>query len=145
MNGNQREKIVSRFVDRWDGIRLTRNGNLGPNPNGAQCVNVANQWCAHLDIEPFYGNADTFWTDPSPDCQKIANVPGNAPHRGDIVVFDPTPDGLIGPAGHVDVCIWATLSDFLGLDQNYPDGTAIHQQSHIYDGVVGWLRPKCLI
>ena len=145
MNGSQRKAILTPFINRWDGVDLYQNGVLGPNPYGAQCVNVANEWAQLLRIEPFRGNAGSFFQDSHPNCDWIANTPTNCPHRGDIVEFEATPDGYIGVNGHVSVCIWGALDQFQSLDQNFPDGTPVHKQIHTYEGVAGWLRPKVLI
>lgn len=64
------------------------------------------------------------------------------PHPGDVIFWS---DDYIKGTGHVAIFIEGDEKQFLSFDQNWPVGSNCHKQSHSYDGVVGWLRPKKLL
>lgn len=142
MDGKKRAAMVGFFVRRHLGLYVTDDGSLGPNPAGAQCVNWPNLWCEHLGIELLPGDAGTFIYDNHPDCDWVANEPMNCPERGAIVVWG---ESALLPFGHVDVCVWSTVYELCGSDQNWPEGSPVHIQMHNYSGVAGWLMPRKLM
>lgn len=112
--------------------------NVSRNPYGAQCVEIVQDWCDILGIERFPGNAADFEFDAHPDCIWTPNTPTNVPPVGSIVVWGKSPTL---PFGHVSVSGVADTLKFTGFGQNWPLGSAAHQQAHTYGGVRGWLTP----
>jgi CHAP domain len=121
-------------------------GQYGPNPYGAQCVNVANAWCQNLGIEGFPGNAANFEFDSHPDCDWIPQAQGQVPLPGDIIVWKANGPYYKLPNGHVALKddTAAGYNTFYSFDQNWPLGSPCHQQGHTYNDVAGWLRPRIL-
>lgn len=68
------------------------------------------------------------------------------PQKGDIVVFNNKNSNgtAFNVAGHIAICIDATLSSFRSLDQNWNAGQFSTTITHNYNTpyVLGWLRPK---
>ena len=132
---------IQQFVDHWQGQRA----NPDNDPFGAQCVELANEWCKELGIEEFGGNAIDFLGDPHPDCDWIVNTPAAVPSPGDIVLF------ALGQFGHVSVCVSADQNVMTSLDQNWFNSNetvgspaAIVHHDYIRDHIVGWYHPRVL-
>lgn len=82
---------------------------------------------------------------------KILNTPDAIPQKGDIIIWNPN---LNGGSGHIAICYSADLYKFISFDQNFPSqgyydsygnfiGTGVcHFETHNYNYVYGWLRPK---
>jgi hypothetical protein len=51
----------------------------------------------------------------------VPNGPNKVPSPGDIVVFGPSNKDGVGSAGHVDICVQASVSSYTwqGFDQNW--------------------------
>jgi hypothetical protein len=79
--------------------------------------------------------------------ERIDNTPDNMPIEGDIVFYKAplgkfTDDyGVIQYAGHVAVCVSATLNKMTLFEQNY-DAPICHINEHTYGYCLGWLRYK---
>lgn len=69
---------------------------------------------------------------------KIENTPTGVPLQGDVVVWKP---GLNGGYGHIAIFDNGNVNIFTSFDQNFQIKNA-HLQSHNYNYVYGWLRPK---
>lgn len=67
---------------------------------------------------------------------RITRTPGIVPIKGDVMFWGDEEDG------HVDIFINGDLVSFQGFDANWPLGSLPHVQAHVYDNVLGWLRPK---
>jgi len=133
---------LSEFVQEWNGKLISVDGALGPDPYGAQCVCVVNEWCKEIGVEAFAGNAADFEFDSHPDCEWIGNTSANYPLPGDIVVWARSPSL---PYGHVAIAeAGATINGFSAFTQNWPYGSACHSQAYTYAGVAGWLHPNVL-
>ncbi len=65
------------------------------------------------------------------------NDPNLIPQKGDIVFWNN------GKYGHVAIFLSGDGYSFTSLDQNWPEDSKVHKQSHNYTNpaVVGWLRP----
>lgn len=133
---------LHRYVERRDGLFLFDNPPGSPNGAGAQCVNLANDWLVHLGFLPLPGNAVDF-------AGAVTVVPGtrqrsrwvdnralNMPRRGSLVVFS---GALGGGAGHIDVALYGSDLEYVGFDQNWPEGGRCQRIRHDYGSVLGWL------
>lgn len=133
---------LAQFVGRYMGTKLPDDGTMGPNPYGAQCVDLPNEWCVNLGIEQFPGNASSFEFDSHPDCDYIPNTPTSVPMPGDIVVWAASSAAGL-PYGHVDIALkGASVNNFTGFDQNWPLNSPCHAEWHTYNDVAGYLRPR---
>jgi len=72
------------------------------------------------------------------DFDKFNYLPGMIPQEGDIMYWNQS----VGPSGHVSVFVKGNATTFTSFDQNWPERTKSHYQSHDYRGVAGWLRKK---
>jgi hypothetical protein len=133
----------TQFVAEWDGKPIFDNlSSTSPNPSGAQCVNLVNQWCRELGIELFPGNAGDFVFDSHPDCDYTAYVVGGAlPGAGDIVVWGKS---AVLFWGHVALCNWSSVAQAAVFQQNWPLGSYCHNQLMPWTGVTGWFHPRVL-
>jgi len=110
---------------------------------GAQCFDVYRQYCKELGFaqSPPSEGAKDIWGNFLPECFiKIANTPDGVPQEGDVVIWGI----IIGPYGHVSIFDHGDNKSFVSIDQNWPvDGGkgVLHEVTHIYRGVLGWLRP----
>lgn len=133
---------LAEFVGHYSGLHVNNDGSYGPNPYGAQCVNLPNVWMQNIGAEQFPGNAGSFEYDSHPDCDWIPNTPTNYPMPGDVVVWAASSAAGL-PYGHVDVAEQgAGVNNFTGFDQNWPLGSPCHSQWHNYNDVAGFLRPR---
>ena len=86
-----------------------------------------------------HGNAVAWDAESWPGYVFVPNTPTNQPVPGDVVIWGQNAVDGTGPPGHVDIAYQAINEmSFLGLDQNWPDGSPCHVQSHSYVGVLGW-------
>lgn len=131
---------LTQFVGHYGGLYINSDGTLGPNPYGAQCVNLPNTWMANIGADQFPGNAASFEYDSHPDCDWIANTPANFPFPGDVVVWAANSNAGL-PYGHVDMGLQgANVNNFTGFDQNWPLNSPCHSVWHNYNDVAGFLR-----
>lgn len=128
---------LDQFVDKWTGEFPDFDGNYG-----AQCMDNM-----HYYITEVLGLGRTVLAAPTAydaykkgddNFEKIPNTPKGIPQRGDIMFWDTT----VGESGHVAVFLDGTANTFRSFDVNWPLKSPAHVQSHNYNGVVGWLRPK---
>lgn len=135
--------LLSVFSKHNMGHFLPRNGSLGVNRSGNQCVNLWNWWLVELGIPCMAGNAGDFvGTDLKPTNLKrgyrwIRNRPWNKPSPGDGVVFL---GAETGGFGHVAVCLTSGVYGLHTLDQNWPEGSPVTHVKHDYGSVQGWLH-----
>jgi len=112
-----------------------------------QCVDLINQYINEVldnhtkDYTEIIGtNAKDFNTKYDPeDFEWIANTPKGVPQEGDIIVWN----GRVGGgAGHVGIFLSGDANSFQSLDQNWSKKEYVTLESHNYNNVLGWLRPK---
>ena len=135
------QQRLDRFVSDWAGKYLNY-GDTVPD----QCFSVAQAWSnKYLGLPEFTCEyAGEIIGQGGTDFARADYAPGKFPPPGAIVVFHQCPAQGIGEAGHVDVCISANASSFVGFDQNWPPGSPCHQLTHLYQGVTGWLTANRL-
>lgn len=121
------------------GTYLEQNGQLGPNPAGAQCVNPCNAVFQALGAPGLYGNAST-WIGRDDDYRDWIGGPSIIRLQvGDIAVFR---TALVGPNGHVDVVLDGSRSPYAGMDQNWPLGSPVAEVWHYRESLAGVLRVR---
>lgn len=136
------QQRLNRFISDWQGKFLTYNSD----PD--QCYSVAQEWSnIYLGLHLFTcQNARDIIEQGGTDYTRVDKNATNYPPPGAIVVFheyEAMPEG-IGIAGHVDVCISANSSSFVGFDQNWGSPKCCRQVTHDYRAVTGWLIPNRL-
>jgi hypothetical protein len=127
------------FYRRVEGTELLTNGTIGLNPNGAQCVNVANEWFRLNGATAIGGNADAFVGASTGAFQWHALAANERPHVGDVLVWGASADM---PDGHVSLCLDGAQDPLKSLDENYPLGSLVHVQDHLLSGIAGVIRLK---
>jgi hypothetical protein len=134
-----RRQRLERYTQLVAGEDLTRNGTLGENEAGVQCVNVWNTWLWFIGFPSQWGNARDFVGQDLKYLHYVRKEEWNIPEAGDGVLFTgPT----ISPFGHVGVCLEAQTGLLVTLDADYPPGSWVHRQAHDYAEVAGWLHPR---
>lgn len=111
----------------------------GGSPNALnQCVDLVNQYIAEiLGLPKILGtDANNLHRKAGSKYTWIPNTPTNKPKNGDIIIWS------LGKWGHTGIFVEGNNITFKSFDQNYPKGTPSHIQSHNYNNVLGWLRPK---
>lgn len=130
---------LHKFVRRWDSRYVLDIAPGIPNPAGAQCMNGANLWLVSLGRPPHVGNAggflDAIEAGQYPRLRAVRNTPTGVPPRGSLVVWGYSSEM---PEGHIDVFLGGDVLEFVGFDQNWPEGSPLHRQQHDYAGVIGW-------
>lgn len=138
-HGGQRRIAVWHVFHRLRGTYLDVNGALGPNPAGAQCVNVCNAVFDALGVPGVFGNASDWigfhdehrgWID-GPSIERLT--------VGDVAVFRPE---IVGPNGHADVVLDGSRTPYAGMDQNWPLGSPVSEVWHHREALAGVLRVK---
>ncbi len=130
---------LKEFVEKYKGRELDYDGYYG-----AQCMDLMHYY---IDEVLIGSPSPQVLAAPSaklayqnfnrPDLfTKLDNTPQGVPQEGDIVFWGG------GEYGHVAVFLRGTVNDFTSFDQNYPTGSACHEQYHNYYNVLGWLRYK---
>jgi hypothetical protein len=137
------QQRLDRFVSDWEG-KFLNYGDSVPD----QCFSVAQEWSnKYLGLHLFTGeHAAEIIDQGGTDYTRVDKNATNYPPPGAIVVFheDQAPAEGIGPAGHVDVCISASASGFVGFDQNWGADKHCRRVNHDYAAVTGWLVAKRL-
>lgn len=127
------------FKKKWLGKKIDFDGAYG-----SQCVDAYRMYCKELGFEqspPIKGAKDLWDTYRKDDFDRIENTPAGVPETGDVIIWGQQ----VGEFGHVAIFDSGDVNKFISLDQNWPvdGGTGVlHEQSHNYKGVIGWLRPK---
>ena len=134
--GGTIQQRLDRFVSDWEG-KFLNYGDSVPD----QCFSVAQEWSnKYLGLHLFTGEyASGIIDQGGSDYTRVDNSATNFPPPGAIVVFHAYPAEGIGVAGHVDVCISANPSTFVGFDQNWGSDPHCRRVTHDYQGVTGWL------
>lgn len=109
-----------------------------------ECVDVAKAYLrdCHGINAGAWGDAKNYFVNPTL-LSRFDAIPypnSRRPKRGDIVVWGASLPGS-GKAGHVAVCLSTGSSTFVSLDQNW-GGRYVHQVTHNFNNVVGWLSPR---
>lgn len=123
------------------GVYLTANGSLGPNPAGAQCVNVCNEYWRRVGATQHHGNAGDWLNLRSRSQKWLPMSTGLRLRSGDCVVFAAGP---LTPDGHVDIVLDGARTPYLGLDQNWPTGSPIELREHYQEMAAGAIRVRHL-
>lgn len=126
---------LAQFRTRWRGVA----GVGDTAANKGQCVGLVEVWIDTLGLPHVWGNAKDLLVDASVDhFDRVLNKPMNYPAPGDIIVWG---ESWGGGYGHTGVVVSAGVMSFTAFQQNDPDGSAPHEKSYGYSGVVGWLHP----
>lgn len=115
--------------------------------DAGECTAVAHKWEQMLGLPLVLGNAVDTYANADPSLYtKTLNTPDNVPAPGAVMVWNQndSPDTETSAFGHTAVFISGDSNTFTSFDQNFPTGTNPHEQSHSYDGVVGWFYPNVL-
>ena len=139
--GGTIQQRLDKFVSDWEGNFLNYDDSVLD-----QCFSVAQAWAKeYLGLHDFTGEYAAGIIDQGgSDFTRVDYAPGQVPPPGAIVVFHEFPAQGIGMAGHVDVCISADPSSFVGFDQNWAPDPHCRQVTHDYQAVTGWLIPNRL-
>lgn len=110
------------------------------NAYGNQCMDQANFYNRDVVGAPrLQGNAKDVWnTYPKDFYTKIAYKPGLVVQKGDLIIWGTAVD----VNGHIATARDGNTQSFTSFDQNWPVGSICHFQTHTYNGVLGFLRPK---
>lgn len=129
---------LQEFIQKYNGKGVDFDGYYG-----FQCMDLYQQYNKEVVGGPHIpANASEVWSNYPKDLYtKIENEPNNFPNLGDVVIWN---NQAGGGFGHIAVCVDANSSFFTSFDQNWPPGSVSHLQSHNYNNVLGWLRPKTL-
>lgn len=126
---------INIFFKKYNGKGVDFDGSFGD-----QCVDLYQQY--NKDVvggNIVHGNAVDFWTAyPTAFYTQIGNTPNNVPQEGDVMIWGTK----VGQYGHIAIYHKGDVNIFESFDQNWPVGSTCHFQSHSYNGVLGWLRPK---
>jgi hypothetical protein len=108
---------------------------------GYQCMDIVEQYNQDCVNAPrLFGNAVALAN--NPQSQYYDFVPNSLfyiPPRGAIAVWN---NKVGGGDGHAAIVLNASLMTFTSFDQNWPDNTLCHEQSHSYVNVAGFLVAK---
>ena len=139
--GGTIQQRLDKFVSDWEGNFLNYDDSVLD-----QCFSVAQAWAKeYLGLHDFTGEYAAGIIDQGgSDFTRVDYAPGQVPPPGAIVVFHEFPAQGIGVAGHVNVCISADPSSFVGFDQNWAPDPHCRQVTHDYQAVTGWLIPNRL-
>jgi len=134
---------LSGFISKFTGVCT---GYPGWSPSN-QCTDLCLQWAANVCLPvQFSGNAINWAGESVKGFTWVPNTPNSVPSPGDIVVFGPSSTDGVGSAGHVDICVSASVSSstWQGFDQNwatdwngscYPPQLVTHNWN---ENVLGW-------
>lgn len=135
---------LNEFIQKYNGVGIDYD-----HVYSNQCVDLINQFCVEvlgiknpIQVLPGATAIEIYNNYNGDEFEKIANTPDNVPTPGDIIFWKPNVKGVTGPAGHVAIFLQGDQNNFTSLDQNYPTGSLVHEQSHDYTGVAGWLHFK---
>lgn len=98
-----------------------------PDPAGAQCTHVPNEYWRRVGAGQLFGIAAS-WMEQTPiGCVALPLTDGLVLLAGDVVVFRPE---TVGVDGHVDVVLDGSRRPWLGMDQNWPLGSPVSRVWH---------------
>ena len=128
---------VNQFITKYTNKGIDFDGSFGN-----QCMDLYRQYVKEVlsfPQSPAVPGAKDVWDTYLTDrFTKISNTPTNTPKNGDVVIWGTK----IGQFGHIAIFVDGTATKFNSFDQNFPIGSLCHIQSHTYNGVLGWLRPR---
>lgn len=127
---------LSEFRAAWNGKFNNLDQALGP-----QCVDLVEQYNKDVIGAPrIGGNAVDLSKNASPDFYEYAvNTLTYIPPAGAIALWN----NKVGEGnGHCSIVLAANIITFKSFDQNWPKGSAVHEQMHSYINVDGFLVPK---
>lgn len=135
-------QTLAQFVAYWSGRYCDFDGYYG-----GQCVDEADFYIRDVwGLPPFFVNGAVDLFGHRPDAiEWIANEVGNAkqfPRPGDLIIWHLDAKIGTGVNGHVAVCVRASGTSFVSLDENWPLGARPHLVTHDYEGVRGWGRRR---
>lgn len=117
---------------------LTDNGTLGPNPYGAQCVNLLNWWWAVLGVGQRYGNAADWIGQPGNGTRWLEMRDGLRLIHGDAAVLTRAASGEFG---HVALIVDGSRRAPVVAEQNWPLGSCVELGEHSRAALAGVIRP----
>jgi len=123
---------IKDFENEWNSKKLDFDGAFG-----AQCVDLIKEWFKENGLFIPHGNAIDYKANAHDGVTWVDNTPSGVPSPGDTVVWG---SGIGSQYGHVALFLSGNASSFVSLDQNFPLNSGIHEQSHTYKGVLGWLK-----
>jgi hypothetical protein len=128
------------FLNKWNNKSLDFDGYYG-----YQCMDLWQQYNKDVVGGPHIPApyAKDVWEKnlyPKDKYIKISNTPDGVPQKGDVVIWAGAANG---GAGHIAVFYQGDVWKFTSFDQNW-NGSYCHFQSHNYNYVLGWLRPKII-
>jgi len=127
---------LQTFINTWNGKTLDFDGAFG-----AQCVDLAKKWNQELGYSPRYGNGCDWINNAGNDYTRINYSSGLVPREGDIVSWSGNSPANV-PYGHVAIATGVgNTSSFQTFDQNW-GGAYCKLNTHSYQSVQGWIRPK---
>ena len=128
---------LEQFIEKWNNKSCDWDGAYG-----GQCLDLYRQYvkeCLDFPQSPSVAGAKDIWdTYLTSYFTRYNNSPTAVPKKGDIILWGTK----LGQYGHVAIFLDGGVTKFNSFDQNYPEGSLCHIQSHTYTGVLGWLRPK---
>ncbi len=140
---------IEQFLSQYNGVFVT-NPNA-PTDNPYQCMQLMHQYCVDvLGLDKSVLSQDTAfdvfknfpYVNGAQLFQQFFYTANFIPEKGDIVFFGEYLN-LTGPAGHVCIFLSGDTKSFVSIDQNWPEKSPVHEQTHTsYNGVVGVLRFK---
>lgn len=124
---------LQEFVNKYNGKKIEVAGSSALN----QCVDLANAYIKEVLGLPIieWTNAKDFPLRGGDNYTFIPNTPEGVPQEGDLIVWG-------GTYGHIAIFLRGDVNSFTSFDQNFPEGSACHEQWHNYANVTGWMRPK---
>jgi hypothetical protein len=120
------------------GRYLYTNGEIGVNPDGAQCVNVLNTYWASLGIPSRFGNAGDWVGRPTRYLRWLPSTPGVRVVAGDAACISAS--GAY-PNGHVALVLDGSETPLVVMGQNSPTGTPCQLAGMNPYEIAGYLRP----
>ena len=127
---------VQEYFDKYNGKGIDFD-----NFYGFQCMDVYQQYNKEVvgANTIAVGMAADVWNNyPKDFYTRIANTPTGVPLKGDVVIWNKSLNGV----GHIAIFKEGDVNTFTSMDQNWPTGSKCHFQSHNYNFVIGWLRPR---
>lgn len=142
MDRKDLESKVDSFIEKYEG---TEKGFPDDTWFKGECLSIVK-----IYIEEVFGinpppsgtnSAFGYWLNfPNPlpsRFNKFEKTTGAVPQKGDIPIWSVVQNR---PFGHINIFISGDENSFTGFDQNW-NGRKAHKQKHVYEGIVGWLKP----
>jgi hypothetical protein len=131
---------ATEYLNTYQGQSLLFN-TADPSLRG-QCVQSVCFFVQANGFPVIWADAAEWWNRRNNRYDYIANTPDAVPQPGDIMIWSSALPGS-GGAGHLAVCLYALpgTGTFVSADSNW-GGKTLHQVTHNYNYVIGWMRFK---